>query len=264
LAIAPNPHPPLRGDLPRRPGEVFELKRIRPVIMLSIVMPAHNEERFVGSAVAAAVRSAKETGLPFEVIVVDDSSTDRTPAIGAEQGARVIHIERRQIAAARNAGAAVAKGDILFFIDADTLANPDAIRACLRALRLGAVGGGCVFTFDGVLPPWARALYPWAVLGARVFKLLGGCFLYCTKNAFDAVGGFDERYFAAEELIFIRALKRIGPVVVPRPTVVTSGRKLRAFSALRILGEAKRWIRGGAGAFQQREGLDIWYGERAE
>jgi len=231
--------------------------------MISIVMPAHNEERFVGPAVAAAIRSAKASGLPFEVIVVDDSSTDRTATIAAEQGAKVIRIERSQIAATRNAGAAAAKGDVLFFIDADTLANPDAVRACLRAIRLGAVGGGCVFTFDAVLPRWARALYPWAVVGARVFRLLGGCFLFCTRKAFDAVGGFDERYFAAEELIFIRKLKRIGLVAVPRPTVVTSGRKLRDFGAWQILGLARRWIRGGAGAFHQREGLDIWYGERS-
>ena len=60
-----------------------------------------------------------------------------------------------------------------------------------------------------------------------------------------AIGGFDERYFAGEDAGFVSALKRRGPFAVPRPVVITSGRKLRAYSAWRILGEASRWMRGG-------------------
>ena len=85
---------------------------------------------------------------------------------------------------------------------------------------------------------------------------------FSSREAFDAVGGFDERYFAGEDAAFVNALKRCGRFAVPRPTVVTSGRKLRAYSAWRILGEAWRWMRGGKKAYQKREGLDIWYGER--
>ncbi len=90
---------------------------------------------------------------------------------------------------------------------------------------------------------------------------MGGCFLFCTREAFEAIGGFDERYFAGEDAVFVR-VKRRGRFAVPVPTVVTSGRKLRAHSAWRILGEAWRWIRDGRGAYQRREGLDLWYGER--
>jgi len=230
--------------------------------MLSFIVPAHNEEQYIGACVASITHSARAIGEPFEVIVADDASTDRTAQIAAELGARVVHIERRQIAAARNAGAQQAQGDILFFIDGDTLANVDAVRACLEELRDGAVGGGCVCRFDGRLPLWGRVLYPPTVFLARTFKLLGGCFLYSTREAFEAIGGFDERYFAGEDAAFVSALKRRGRFAVPRPTVVTSGRNLRAISAWRILGEAWRWIRGGKKAYQTREGLDIWYGER--
>ena len=230
--------------------------------MLSFIIPAHDEEQHIGRCVAAVIASGKATHQSFEVIVVDDASTDRTAEIAANHGARVVHATCRQIAAARNAGAREAQGDVLFFVDADTLANAEAVRSCLRELRRGAAGGGCVFTFDGTLPMWARSLYPLTIVLARTFALMGGCFLYCTRRAFDAVGGFDERYFAGEDAAFVSALKRHGRFAVPRPTVVTSGRKLRGYSGWRIVGEAWRWMRSGKKAYQQREGLELWYGER--
>lgn len=120
-----------------------------------------------------------------------------------------------------------------------------------------------MFHFDGTLPLWVRVLYPVAMMLARLFKLVGGCFLFCTREAFEAVGGFCERYYAAEEAAFIQSLKRKGRFVIPRPIVVTSGRKLRAYSGWRIVREVSRWMIVGPKAFQSREGLEIWYGERA-
>ena len=230
--------------------------------MLSFIVPAHNEEQHIAATVAAVSAAASGTGEPYEIIVVDDASTDQTATLAAEHGAQVIHVQHRQIAATRNAGARVARGNVLFFVDADTIANATAVRACLDELDRGAVAGGCIFRFDGVLPLWARILYPFAIAGARLLKLVGGCFLFCTREAFDAVGGFDERYYAAEEAAFIQALKRRGRFAIPVPAVVTSGRKLRAYSGWRIVGEVYRWMKVGPEAYRQREGLDIWYGER--
>ncbi|HEV2972253.1 MAG TPA: glycosyltransferase [Pirellulales bacterium] len=231
--------------------------------MLSFVIPAHNEEQHLGATLAAIGVAAREIGEPFEMIVADDASTDQTSLIAEHSGARVIRVQNRQIAATRNAGARAAKGDVLFFVDADTLANATAVRACLDELRRGAIGGGCVFRFDGELPAWARVLYPLAVVLSRSLKLVGGCFLFCKREAFEDFGGFDERYFAGEEILFIAALKRRGRFAVPRPTVVTSGRKLRAHSFWQIIGEAWRWALRGPKAYQRRDGLDIWYGARA-
>lgn len=230
--------------------------------MISFVIPAHNEELHIGATLRAVNDAARAVDDPFEVIVVDDASTDRTAAIAEQLGARVVHVSHRQIAATRNAGARAARGDILFFVDADTLANPRAIRAALRLLRRGAVGGGCLFRFDGGLPLWARVLYPATIVTARLLNLTGGCFLFCTREAFESVGGFCERYYAAEEAAFIGALKRIGRFVIPMPRVITSGRKLRTYSARRIIGEVGRWMKAGPEAYQRREGLEIWYGER--
>jgi glycosyltransferase involved in cell wall biosynthesis len=144
--------------------------------MLSFIIPAHNEERYVGDCIASVTTSARVLRQSFEVIVVDDASTDRTLAIAATHGAKVVKAAHRQDRG--YAQRRCARGEWLFFVDADTLANPRALRACLQALEGGAVGGGCVFTFDGTLPVWAKLLYPVAVVLARTFKLMGGCFLF--------------------------------------------------------------------------------------
>ena len=232
--------------------------------MLSFIIPAHNEERWIRRSIAA-IRTAME-GLAesHEIIVVDDSSTDATARLALLDGARVVRVEHRQIAATRNAGAREARGEFLFFVDADTLATQGAVRAALAAMREGAIGGGCVFEFDGTLPWGARLLYPVAVMSARCLRLVGGCFLFCTRKAFDSIGGFCEQFYAAEEAAFIRSLKKEGGFVVPRETVITSGRKLRAYSTWRIVREAARWFFRGPESYRRREGLEIWYGPRQE
>jgi glycosyltransferase involved in cell wall biosynthesis len=230
--------------------------------MISFVVPAHNEERYLGATLDSIFASASRVGEPFEVIVADDASTDGTAAIAADRGARVVSINRRQISASRNAGARAARGDVLFFIDADTLANPAAVRAGLQALRNGAVGGGCVFRFDCPLPPWAWLLYPAGIIAGRILKLVGGCFLFCTADAFRTIGGFSEKIYAAEELDFARRLKALGRFAVPGPSVVTSGRKFGVLTGRRIVQVLFR-ISVLPNSYTSRDGLDIWYGDAA-
>jgi glycosyltransferase involved in cell wall biosynthesis len=231
--------------------------------MISFVVPAHDEEQCLATTLRALNAAANEVGEPFEVIVVNDASTDRTGAIGLEFGARVIEVKYRLIAAARNAGARVARGDILFFVDADTQANAPAIRAGLRALAAGAVGGGCVWSYDGPIPWWARILHPIGTMAGRLIKLVGGAFLFCRRADFEAVGGFCERYFAAEDVAFVNALKRRGHFVIPRETVVTSNRKLGNLSVWRALALLWRLAVHGPESFRGREGLELWYGPEA-
>ena len=94
--------------------------------------------------------------------------------------------------------------------------------------------------------------------------MAAGCFLFCTRSAFVAVGGFDEKFYGAEELIMSRALKRIGKFVILPHTVTTSGRKLRTHSARELLMVMARLALRGPKAVKQREGMDLWYAERRE
>jgi glycosyltransferase involved in cell wall biosynthesis len=229
---------------------------------ISFIIPAYNEERLLGRTLRAIDRAAQPPGEPIEVIVVDDASTDRTAAVAQEHGARVVSVKCRQIAATRNAGAREADGEMFIFVDADTLVTEAAVRAAIAALRGGAVGGGCAFRFDGPLPAYGRVLGAVAVRLYRAVGLASGCFLFCTREAFCAAGGFDETLFGAEELAMSQALRRQGRFAILREFVTTSGRKLRAHSGREVLGILLRLALAGPKGVRQRERLDIWYGER--
>ena len=230
--------------------------------MISFILPAHNEAELIGRTLSALNRAARALGEPYEVIVADDASTDRTGEIAIGLGARMTAVNHRQIAATRNAGARAAAGDPLFFVDADTLVNARVLQAALRCLRGGAVGGGCVIRIDGSLPLYARVLAGLLSLLQPIVGLPGGCFLFCTRRAYFAAGGFDETLYAAEEDAFSRRLMRRGRFVILRETVVTSGRKLRTHTGLDLLRIGARLALAGPGSLRRREGLELWYGTR--
>jgi GT2 family glycosyltransferase len=95
-------------------------------------------------------------------------------------------------------------------------------------------------------------------------RLAAGCFIFCSRAAFEAAGGFDETLFATEEIALSRALKRQGRFVILRVPVVTSGRKLRSHSAREILGLFGAALRGGRASLRTRRHLGLWYGGRRD
>lgn len=230
--------------------------------MISFVVPAYNEERLLGRTLASIHAAARAAAGAYEILVVDDASTDSTAEIARANGAHVVPVHFRQIARARNAGARVASGEILVFVDADTTISAEIVRATIGAIRGGAAGGGADVRFDGVLPLWAIMMIP--VLGTvmRLSRLAAGCYLFSSREAFHRTGGFDERLFAAEEIAFSRALATCGPVVILREAVVTSGRKLRSHSGWDVLRLFGGFLRQGVDVVRDRERLAIWYGER--
>jgi glycosyltransferase involved in cell wall biosynthesis len=229
---------------------------------LSFIVPAYNEARLLGDTLCAIEKAARALRLSYELIVVDDASTDATPEIAREHGGQVISVGFRQIAATRNAGARAATADWLVFVDADTLISEGVLRDAITALTAGAVGGGCGLRFDGEVPRYGRVLVALLLPVYQALGLAAGCFLFCTRQAFEAVGGFDERFFAAEEAILSRALRRLGRFVLLESTVTTSARKLRAYSRWEVVGTLLRLALSGPKALRRREGLELWYGER--
>ncbi len=232
------------------------------LVVISFIVPAHNEEALLGRTLSALHAAARALGEPYEVIVANDASTDRTGEVALEHGARVVAVNNRQIAATRNAGARAATGELFFFVDADTVATRRGVRAAVRVLRGGAVGGGCATRFDedAPLPLYAAVLERLLPPVLRALGLAPGCFLFCTRRAYLAAGGFDEGLYVTEEVGFTRRLKRQGRFVMLREFVITSARKLRAHTALGLLRVGARLALGGPQALRRREGLYYWYG----
>lgn len=229
---------------------------------ISFVVPAHNEEQLLPKSLHAIHEAAVTCGVAYEIIVADDGSTDRTAQVAAECGARVTSVHHRQISATRNSGARAASGDLLVFVDADTLINRDVLLRAIDACVGGAVGGGASVQFDGQIPLYARVLMPAMLATMRMTRLAAGCFVFCKRSAFEAAGGFDERLFAAEEIALSIALKRIGRFVIVREAVLTSGRKLRTYSGFEVLRIIGRVALGGRKILQRRDHLGHWYDPR--
>ena len=232
--------------------------------MFSFIVPAYNEEFELPRGIAAIRAAAENAKEEYEIIVVDDGSTDRTAEIAQEQGARVVPIQRRQIAAARNAGAKAARGDILFFVDADTRISSNHVLGAVIALGAGCSGGGARVVTDGVIPLWGHIF-------VRVFctvyfasNLGAGAFLFTTRKNFDASGGFDERFFIGEEVYFSLALRRLGRFKILRTPVLTSGRKLRMHSARYLLARSFGIILRGPRGAHSRQKLELWYDGKRE
>ena len=230
--------------------------------MISFVVPAYNEERLIAATLDAIHAAAREIGQPYELIVANDASTDTTPAVARAHGARVVDCHHRQIARVRNTGARASTGEILIFVDADTLISPAVVRASLEALSGGAVGGGATIHIEGALPWWGPPVL-WSVGEfMRVMHWAAGCYVFVAREAFEAAGGFDERVFVSEELYLSQALKRIGRVVILREQVVTSGRKLRTHSAWDMIRLFGLLFVHGPGLLRRRDRLAFWYGDR--
>lgn len=103
-------------------------------LFISIIVPVYNGEKFLPSCLDALFASDYSS---FEVIVVDDGSTDDSAEISRKKGATVIPSERRQSgpAAARNLAAKIAKGDILLFVDADVVVKTDTLTKVANAFQ---------------------------------------------------------------------------------------------------------------------------------
>jgi len=203
---------------------------------ISLVIPAWNEAtllpRLLDSVAAARDRWA-ETGRSaedIEVIVADNGSTDATAQLALERGCRVVPVEKRVIAASRNGGAAVAQGEILCFLDADSVLHPNSFVAVAAAMADPRnVGGATGVTMDR----WSAGIALTYVMMLPIVWLTGGDtgVVFCRRADFETLGGYDESRLVAEDVDFLWRLRRLGRsrgqrlVRLRRVKAITSTRK---------------------------------------
>ena len=199
----------------------------------SVIIPAFNEQRWLSKSIPAAIAAMDGLDMPGELIVVDNNSTDSTPAVAKDLGAQVVFEPVNQISRARNAGARAATGDYLIFVDADTLLTPPLLQRAIELLSTNTCcGGGTRVLMDGGPEPGiAQRLFMGIVRLAQLQNIAPGCFMFCRADAFDDIGGFSERVYATEEFWWSLQLKMWGRKkrmpfrLLTDVTVVTSARK---------------------------------------
>ncbi len=144
-----------------------------------------------------------------EVIVADNLSTDRTADVAAARGARVVTVAKRRIAAARNGGGHAARGEIVCFIDADSALHPQTFTAIDQSMSTGRFVGGAT----GIRLERKSLGLLAAYCGCMTLVVLVGIdtgVVFCRREDFEAVGGYDETRLYAEDVIFPLALRRLG------------------------------------------------------
>lgn len=210
-------------------------------IFYSVIIPAYNEQDWLPETIAALKKAMTSIDFSGEVIVVDNNSTDKTAKVASELGAEVVFEPVNQISRARNTGARAAKGRFLIFLDADTIISTAILQKALENLSGGkCCAGGAKLNFRGKNTVLARKLVQIWNWIAEKSGMAAGCFIYCRKEAFDDVGGFSQKVYAGEELLFSRALKAWGKQhnmdfrIINYPPLLTSGRKLEWFSSLQM------------------------------
>lgn len=164
----------------------------------SVIVPARNAEATLG-ATLAALEAQRDVDRGFEVIVVDDHSTDSTAAVAAASRLRprVVSPRGRGAAEARNAGVRAAHGAALAFTDADCEPDPAWLATGLGRLGSADLVQGSVQPAGPLRGPWDRTL---SVAGPT--GLFESANLFVTRELFDRVGGFEHWLGSAEERPF--------------------------------------------------------------
>lgn len=164
---------------------------------VSVIIPVRDGARFLREAILSALA---QTHPPLEVVVVDDQSRDRSVAVAEDLGARVLRSPRRGVSAGRNAGIAVARGDLIALLDADDRWPLDRLGLQVEALRrrpeLGfVIGRARMFLEPGTPPPewFSDDLADGASTLARATIL-------ARRYVFERIGGFDESAEVCEDL----------------------------------------------------------------
>lgn len=238
-------------------------------VQTSFLVPAHNEERFIGRAIDSIRRAAGafSPGL-CEIVVCDNGSDDATGDLARAAGAVVVREPHRQIARARNAAAAASSGSWLVWLDADAMLTGEVLRDTLAALASGRVcGGGARVELEGAkLDRAARcAVGGWNWIAAN-FRLAAGSYFFALREGWAQTGGFDEKVYAGEEIGFARSLKRWGRArglqfrVLPR-AVPSSARKVGQFTVGQTLRQLA--LCAWPGNLGRRDRCAFWYERRS-
>ena len=230
-------------------------------VAVSVVVPAFNHARFLPACLESALA---QTLAPCEVIVVDDGSTDETPAVlqGFSGRVRVLRQDNRGVAAARNAGAAQSRGEVLAFLDADDEWLPRKLE--VQSARLGpdvglvhcgveevdADGRALGVRLDGMEGRVAEEM----MLFRRGVILGGGSAALVPRAAFDEVGGFDESLSTSADWDLHHRIARRRTVAFV-PEVLVRYRVHGANMHADVSRTAREMLRAYARAFAEDEAL---------
>lgn len=238
---------------------------------ISVVIPAFNESKLIESCLHSVDTAFTEAGVPVnarEIVLVDNASSDDTADRAKSKGACVVYEPVRQIARARNTGARCARGEWLVFFDADSWPHRGLVEDMLHAMADSRiVGGGATVRMEPLPGVFRILVWSWN-LCSRALNWAAGSFLFCRRDAFDAVNGFDTGLFVGEEINISRKLKAYARwrgmrfVILSGHSLCTSPRKGELYSAREIFGALGSMVLHPRRFFRDPGLCRVWYDGR--
>jgi glycosyltransferase involved in cell wall biosynthesis len=239
---------------------------------LSIIIPAWNEEKYIGRALESLKRAGlvyeRERGAIAELIAVDNNSTDRTAAVARDHGATVVFEPVNNIGKARNAGARAARGRFIAFCDADNQVTENLFVLVHDHLSDSKIVGGGTW-----IEPERRNLkvsfffFLWGIY-VRCSRV-GVGMMHCRKEDFLSFGGFDESMYAAEDLQLAYDLRKIGKPrgqkfnLIRKGWIITSTRKIDQTPLLEMITKLVGFGFGLQKKIRSKEYCEHWYDKAA-
>lgn len=196
---------------------------------VSVIVPTLNEEKYIENCLKAL--RAQEYKGKYEIIVADGLSTDRTVEIAKKYSDKVVLVKKRGIGAGRNAGAKEAKGEILVFVDADTIAPFNLLSQLVKNFKKGVVGATCpVLPLSDNMSEfvfyWFYDKFMRASLKEKP-KVAGICCAY-RRDVFENVGGFNEKLKVCEDFDLSERISKFGKIICVDSTfILASPRRIR-------------------------------------
>lgn len=204
--------------------------------LVSVIIPTYNEQHYLPALFAAL---ENQTYQNLEGIVVDNQSEDQTVQMARDWGCKVVVNDQYNISRSRNLGAEAATGEILLFIDADTVPESTFIEKAVQEIGQGAV----LVSPTKILTDFA---FPYSVIklvGETLVPRKSSACLAVERQAFVAVGGFDETCLpqenCSEELRLVQALESVGRAAYLRWTY--AGTSARRFKGQGVLPAPNLW-----------------------
>jgi glycosyltransferase involved in cell wall biosynthesis len=196
-------------------------------MLISFVIPAYNEEAYLGACIESILEQARELHAPFEIIVVNNASTDLTSKVAQSfPGVRVVDEPRKGLTHARQAGFVASSGELIANVDADSRLTPGWLRTVLETFaarpRLASLSGPFLY-YD--LNRSQRRLVHFFYVSAwltyatnryllRVGSMVQGGNFVVSREALEKIGGFNlDISFYGEDTDIARRMSSVGEVL---------------------------------------------------
>lgn len=177
-------------------------------VIISIIIPAHNEEKYIGKCLDSISKASKLLQNEVEIIVVLNRCTDRTEEIAKSYNCITIDNDDKNLSKIRNTGVEKARGEIIVTIDADTQMNEHMLTKVVQNLSSGKyIGGGVTGKFERMsLGIFVSTMLLIGPLLIKYGAISVGIF-WCYKEDFKSINGFNEELLMAEDADFAKRLK---------------------------------------------------------